>query len=360
MAQHAERRRVLAAVLEAQGASAFIATTPVTMDYFAGFGEGGGERLMALVMDRQEGISLFCPALSVNQAKRCGIENIKGFVDGEDPSEAIQSSGLCGTVAVEDEMLASILLRFQGWLPDVNFVAGSKLAGQVMRCKSAEELEHLFRAGGMADTAYGQVATTIRVGDTEAAVGSRLEGSMKAQGGVPMFAIVATGPNGAEPHHHTDESILCQGHVLIMDFGCQTGGYMSDITRTVAVGEPDPEADRVYRVVYDAHVAARERIRPGVTAGEIDSAARSVIAHAGYGEYFVHRTGHGLGMRVHEEPYIMPGSSETIEEGDCFSIEPGVYLPGRFGVRIENIVTCTADGHKSFNAEPPAELIRVG
>jgi Xaa-Pro aminopeptidase len=171
-----------------------------------------------------------------------------------------------------------------------------------------------------------------------------------------MFAIVATGANGAEPHHHTDESLIGGGDILIMDFGCQYHGYMSDITRTVAVGEPDAEAKHVYKVVYDAHMAARAVIRAGVTAGEIDAAARGVIESAGYGDYFVHRTGHGLGMRVHEEPYIMPGSDEVIEEGDCFSIEPGIYLPGRFGVRIENIVACTASGHKSFNAEPSAEL----
>ncbi|MBS1711107.1 MAG: aminopeptidase P family protein [Armatimonadetes bacterium] len=360
MPGYLDRQRLLAAVLKAEGATAFIATTPVTMGYFAGFSEGGGERLMALILDRDQGVRLFCPALSVNQARRCGIECVQGFADGEDPSDAIRASGLRGTVAVEDEMLASILLRFQGWLPDVEFIAGSRLAGQVMRCKSADELEILFRAGGMADAAYRDVVSTIRAGESESAVGGRLETAMAAQGGKPMFAIVATGANGAEPHHHTDETILKEGEVLIMDFGCETGGYMSDITRTVAVGEPDPEADKVYRVVYDAHMAAREVIRPGVTAGEVDGAARRVISDAGYGEFFVHRTGHGLGMRVHEEPYIMPGSDEMIQEGDCFSIEPGIYLPGRFGVRIENIVTCTADGHRSFNAEPSAELVRVG
>jgi Xaa-Pro dipeptidase len=229
----------------------------------------------------------------------------------------------------------------------------------VMRKKSADELEHLFRAGAMADNAIDRVRGTIKAGDTEHMVGERLETEMKSQGGLPMFAIVAAGANGAEPHHHTDETVLKSGDVLIMDFGCKTGGYLSDITRTVAVGEPDPEADKVYQVVYEAHMAARAVIRPGVTAGSIDAAARGVIDAAGYGEYFVHRTGHGLGMRVHEEPYIMPKSDEVIMEGDVFSIEPGIYLPGRFGVRIENIVTCTSDGHASFNVDPSPTLARV-
>ena len=359
MANYSDRRRALGGELKKAGVSAFIATTPITMDYYSGFNEGGGERLMALVLNQDGEMQLFCPALSVNQAKRCGIDQVRGFVDGEDPGPEIRTSGLSGKVAVDDEMLASILLRFQHWLPNVTFVAGSQLAGQVMRKKEADELEQLFSAGKMADVAFDRVRGTIRAGEPESAVAERLQGEMKAQGGLPMFAIIAAGANGAEPHHHTDETVLKQGDVLIMDFGCQTGGYMSDITRTVAVGEPDPEADKVYKVVYDAHMAARAVIKPGVTAGEIDGAARGVIEAAGYGEYFVHRTGHGLGMRVHEEPYIMPNSHEVIREGDVFSIEPGIYLPGRFGVRIENIVTCTADGHASFNVEPSPTLERV-
>ncbi|MBA4294218.1 peptidase M24 family protein [bacterium] len=360
MADYASRRLELGRVLREAGIDSFIATTPITMGYYSGFFEGGGERLMALVLDQSGGMRLFCPALSVNQAIRCGIEDVRGFVDGEDPTEAIRSSGLRGRVAVDDEMLASILLRFQGWLPDVSFIAGSRLAGQVMRCKNQSELDELFRAGKMADVAFEAVRGTIRAGERESDVGGRLEATMKAEGGRPMFAIVATGANGAEPHHHSDETVLADGDVMIMDFGCEAGGYMSDITRTVSIGEPrDPEADRVYQIVLDAHHAARSVIRPGVTAGEIDGAARKVIEEAGFGEFFVHRTGHGLGMRVHEEPYIMPGSDEVIMEGDCFSIEPGIYLPGRFGVRIENIVTCTADGHASFNVEPPISLIRV-
>jgi Xaa-Pro dipeptidase len=359
MANYAERRRLLGSELRKAGVSTLIATSPITMDYFSGFNEGGGERLMALILNQDGDMRLFCPALSVNQAKRCGIENVIGFVDGEDPGPEVRTSGLSGKIAVDDEMLASILLRFQQWLPTVSFVEGSRIAGQVMRKKSADELEHLFRAGAMADNAIDRVRGTIKAGDTEHMVGERLETEMKSQGGLPMFAIVAAGANGAEPHHHTDETVLKSGDVLIMDFGCKTGGYLSDITRTVAVGEPDPEADKVYQVVYEAHMAARAVIRPEVTAGSIDAAARGVIDAAGYGEYFVHRTGHGLGMRVHEEPYIMPKSDEVIMEGDVFSIEPGIYLPGRFGVRIENIVTCTSDGHASFNVDPSPTLARV-
>lgn len=182
---------------------------------------------------------------------------------------------------------------------------------------------------------------------------------MAAQGGVPDFCILGAGANGAEPHHANDDTKLKSGDVVILDFGCSVDQYRSDITRVVAVGEAAEEAKHVYDIVYRAHHAGLAAVRAGVTSGEVDAACRKVIADAGYGEFFNHRTGHGIGIEGHEEPYIVGGSDLRLEIGDCFSIEPGIYLPGRFGVRIENIVTITENGPESLNEDPSPTLIEV-
>jgi Xaa-Pro aminopeptidase len=162
--------------------------------------------------------------------------------------------------------------------------------------------------------------------------------------------IVASGPNSALPHHHTGERRLQAGDVVIMDYGCQVGGYHSDITVTACLGRADAEQERVYRAVWEAQARALEVIRPGVPAEAIDHAARNSIEAAGYGHGILHRTGHGIGLQVHEPPYMLTGNRQPLEEGMCFSVEPGIYLAGRFGVRLEVIVTVTADGVRLLNA----------
>ncbi|MBI3721857.1 MAG: M24 family metallopeptidase, partial [Fimbriimonas ginsengisoli] len=180
---------------------------------------------------------------------------------------------------------------------------------------------------------------------------------MERLGGVPTFCLVGAGANGAEPHHETDATPIRDGDVVVLDYGCEVDGYQSDITRTVALGDPGEEAHRVYHVVYQAHLAGRRAIQPGVSGRDVDRDARKVIVEAGYGEWFVHRTGHGIGMRGHEEPYVAETNTEPLDVGNCVSVEPGVYLPGRFGVRIENIVTVEEGGERSLNDEPLAELL---
>ncbi|HTQ10627.1 MAG TPA: M24 family metallopeptidase, partial [Fimbriimonadaceae bacterium] len=226
--------------------------------------------------------------------------------------------------------------------------------------KDAEELGLLRKAGKIADDAFDAVRLKIKAGMTELEVDQMLQDAMRGFGGRPAFCIVATGPASAEPHHLSDSTVIEEGHMVVLDFGCSVeGGYMSDITRTVFVGKPSEEAKKVYDIVYRSQAAGRAAIRAGVAPQDVDRAARKVIADAGYGEYFVHRTGHGLGMRGHEEPFIIEGNEEPLEPGQCFSVEPGIYLPGRFGVRIENIVAATSDGHESMNREPSETLIEV-
>ena len=212
----------------------------------------------------------------------------------------------------------------------------------------------------MADDAYEEVKPKIKAGMTERQIERMLFDGMERRGGKVNFGIVGAGPNGAEPHHATDDTVVKPGDVLILDFGCDVEGYRSDITRVVAVGHASPKASEVYRVVYAAHMAGRKAAVGGATCGAADAAARAVIEEAGYGPQFMHRLGHGIGLQGHEMPYLMPKSTVVLEPGDCFSVEPGIYLAGNFGVRIENILTATASGNESFNDEPSPELEIVG
>ncbi|MDI9635707.1 Xaa-Pro peptidase family protein [Kamptonema cortianum] len=354
------RIRQFATVLQKQGVSAFFAHHPVTMKYLTGFHEGAGERFLVFAFNSDGRNRLICPALTVNQASRAGVEDIRGIADGEAFAPHVQALvkdfGISGQVAVDDEMPAAQLLSLQKLLPAIQFVNGSSLVAQLARKKDENELGHLYEAGRIADAAFKNILSKMKVGMTESQIDRQLQEEMALEGGKPNFCILAAGANGAEPHHGTDDTVVREGDVVLMDFGCTVDGYFSDITRTVAFGSATEEQKKVYRIVYDAHMAAREAIRPGVLSGTVDAAARQVIEKAGYGEFFVHRTGHGLGLKIHEEPYIMPGGEVALEEGDCFSIEPGIYLPQRFGVRLENIVHVTADGHGSFNDDPEAEL----
>jgi Xaa-Pro dipeptidase len=210
------------------------------------------------------------------------------------------------------------------------------------------------------DETIPQAIALCRPGRTEAEVEAELRRAMLARGPgqAVAFTIVASGPNGALPHHETAGRRIEQGDVVILDFGTrEPGGYHSDITVTCAVGEPkDAEVRKVYDVVWRAQRAAIEAVRPGVACEEVDRAARSVIEAAGYGQHFLHRTGHGLGLQVHEPPYMVGGNKELLEEGMVFSIEPGVYLPGRFGVRLEIIASVARDGVSLINAPSSPEL----
>jgi Xaa-Pro aminopeptidase len=231
---------------------------------------------------------------------------------------------------------------------------------QLREIKTADELSLLRCSAEVTDAVYEECLPALREGMTELEMQEVIAQAYKRRGTRPAFAIVCFGANSALPHHHTGESRLKRGDIVVLDIGCVLDGYASDITRTVAFGDPDPEAFRVYEVVYAAHRAAFEAGRPGVTCESVDRAARAVIEQAGYGENFIHRTGHGIGLSTHEPPYIVEGNTRLLEEGMCFSDEPGVYLPGRFGVRVENIVTVTADGLRYLNADPPARLPLLG
>jgi len=354
----------LAEVLRNNQIDAYFAQTPISMGYLHGFWESSHERFLTLAIFATGEVRLICPSLSAAQAARVGIADIRSWSDGEDPYELVRELATdwnlkTGIVAVDDEMPAAMLLGLENALPTALFRAGGTSISSVMRSKDADELDLLTRSGSIADRTYDALLKFLCPGLTERQIERFINDSMLDLGGKPTFCIVGTGSGGAEPHHLTGNSVVEAGDTIVLDFGCSLEGYQSDITRTVAVGHASEESQKVYDVVYRAHMAAREVIRPGVTSSEVDAAARAVIEAAGYGPQFFHRTGHGIGLHGHEEPYIAPGNPTVLEVGDCFSIEPGIYLEGKFGVRIENIVTVTETGHRSFNGEPSASITVV-
>jgi D-alanyl-D-alanine dipeptidase len=225
--------------------------------------------------------------------------------------------------------------------------------------KDAEELEALRRAARAADAAFADVLGVRFAGRREVEVAADLAEALRAHGHESVeFTIVGSGPNGASPHHEAGERRIGPGDAVVLDFGGRMAGYCSDITRTVVVGEPEPELERVHAIVRAAQEAGVRAVRPGVPCEAVDAAARAVIEEAGYGAAFVHRTGHGIGLDVHEPPYIVAGNRTPLEPGMTFSVEPGIYLAGRFGVRIEDIVAVTPDGVERLD-QAPRGLARV-
>ncbi len=216
--------------------------------------------------------------------------------------------------------------------------------------KDASELELLAAAGAAADAAFEEIRKVPFGGRRESEVAADLAGLLRGFGHSQVdFTIVASGPNGANPHHEAGDRVIERGDMVVLDFGGLRDGYGSDTSRTVHVGEPTDEERRVHDLVREAQEAGFRAVRPGVACQEVDRAARAVIDAAGYGEYFIHRTGHGIGVTTHEPPYMIEGEEQPLVPGMCFSVEPGVYLPGRFGVRIEDIVTVTEDGGRRLN-----------
>lgn len=351
-------------ILADAGIDAYFACTPISMGYLAEFFESPHERMMFIAIRPNGEPVMIAPALSETHASQTGISDIRTWNDGDEPADVFASLasdwGLkTGVLGVDDETPAAFLIAMQATLPAALFRAAGDEMAQLRKVKEPQELEAMRRAASIADFALAGAFGGIRPGASESAVASILFEEMRSKGGTPTFSIVGAGANGAEPHHVSGPTAIANGDMVVMDWGCELDRYQSDMTRTVACGNASDEAKRVYRVVCKAQTEARAAIRVGVPAEDIDKAARSVIEEAGYGDFFIHRTGHGIGMSGHEPPHIVKGNVEPLAAGQCFSIEPGIYLPGRFGVRIENIVAVTEDGHESFNEEPSEELIEI-
>jgi Xaa-Pro aminopeptidase len=258
--------------------------------------------------------------------------------------------GKPAAVGLADRMWALMTLRFRAALPGARQELASRALSPLRSRKSPAEVAALREAGQAIDRVHAQVPGWLRPGRTEQQVAADICEAILAQGHVRAdFAIVASGPNGASPHHTAAERVLRDGDVVVVDIGgTMPTGYCSDCTRTYTIGQPPDDFAAYYQVLKDAQEAACAAVRPGVSAESVDAAAREPITAAGYGEYFVHRTGHGIGLETHEDPYIVTGNAEPLLAGHAFSIEPGIY-PGPHGARIEDIVVCTETGCERLN-----------
>jgi Xaa-Pro aminopeptidase len=323
------------------------------MRYLLGFAPLADERLCLLLVG-QGAVRMVVPSLNAEQtaAHTEGVELVT-WEDADGPQGALRgalaSFPEVRSLGVDGAMRADFLLRLQQVASPEEAQTADLLVAPLRQCKSAEEIEAVARAAAQADRAMGAAVDFCRPGVTEAEVAWAAEEAFRLDGAEEVcFTLVASGPNGAYPHHHSSDRPLQTGDAIIMDIGASLAGYKSDITRMVFLGEPPAELLKAYEAVLEANERARAAVRPGVTAHEIDRVARSTLEAAGYADYFVHRTGHGLGLEVHEPPWIMAGNEQLLEAGMVFSIEPGVYIPGQFGVRIEDIVVVTESGVRTL------------
>ena len=350
--------------MQENGLDTLILTPGAAMQYLTGFSEPGS-RFLALVVPDDQPWLLVSPALNAGQARSnpAGITDIRVWEDSEgwEPLMAQIKAELMldiGIAGLDDEMPARFVLKLQELMPTALLKLAGAALSPLRSIKDTLELATLLRAAEATDALIPVAFEACRVGAGEREIASAIRQATAYSGSEDSFApIIGAGPNGASPHHNTGKTRVKRGDVVILDFGAMTEGYHGDITRTVAVGEASEEARQVYDVVYRAYQAGVTAVQPGATAHDVDAATRSVIAEAGYGEFFIHRTGHGIGLDDHEAPYILSGSRTALQPGHCFSIEPGIYLPGRFGVRLENIVTVEDDGRaRVLNAPLAPEL----
>lgn len=339
--------------LDKAGLAGVILGPGTQLAYLTGLDIDSHERLSALVIPSQGAPRLVLPA--TDAASVTTDLEVLTWRDGDDPYRICGDIIGAGTVGLGTALTADHVLRLQA-VTESTVLAESALSALFM-AKEAAELVELTRAAEAIDRVHARVPELLVPGRTEAEIAGELEKLIAAEHAAVDFVIVGSGPNGANPHHSYSERVLDNGDPVVVDLGgTLDSGYHSDCTRTHVVGGAaqlgDEEYRRAYEVLKRAFDAAIDTVRPGVSAHDIDDAARRLITEAGYGEYFFHRTGHGIGLDGHEAPYIIAGNDQIIEEGMAFSIEPGIYLPGRWGMRIEDIVTVTADGCRQLNTEP--------
>lgn len=342
------------------GLAGLVLTPGYDLRYLTGARAQTFERLTALVLPTAGDPTIVVPRLELAALKESAVPElgvaVRDWVDGDDPY-ALVAHALAGVdqpaVAVTESMPALHLLPLAQTLGAVPVLATDVLRSLRM-VKDHSEIDALRAAGAAIDRVHARVPEFLVPGRTEADVAADIAEAIVAEGHSEVaFIIVGSGPHGADPHHECSDRQLREGDVVVVDIGGPYGvGYNSDCTRTYSIGEPDDDVRRRYAVLQEAQRAAVAAVRPGVTAEQVDAAARDVLAAAGLAEAFVHRTGHGIGLSVHEEPYIVAGNALPLQQGMAFSVEPGIYFAGEWGARIEDIVIVTGDGAEPVNNRP--------
>lgn len=337
--------------MDAFGLDLLLLSTGLDLPYLTGYTASPYERLTMLVLPAEGDAVLVVPELEAPLVADGGLFEVRPWSETEDPTGVVADlAGRPGVAGLGDQTWATFLLQLQAHLPGTRFTSATPLTRELRMRKDPEELEALRAAGAACDRVAAAIPSMRFAGRTESEVGRDIAELTVAEGhDVATFTIVASGPNSASPHHHTGERTMQEGDSLVIDFGGSLRGYQSDTTRSFHVGEPTDEVAEAFAVLHRAQAAAVEAVRPGVSCESIDRVARGIIDEAGHGEHFIHRTGHGIGLATHEEPYVVEGNDLVLEPAMTFSVEPGIYVPGRFGMRIEDIVAVTDDGVESFN-----------
>lgn len=333
------------------------------MQWLLGFHPHADERPCLLCVS-QNGAAILMPALNADAARESTELPFFDWPDAQGPEQAfnklLQSLGVdhARSMALDETMRADFAALVQDTLPDATRQFSASTIGALRMCKDNDEYQCLKANALVADQAMQAGWASIKPGISELDIAAVIRESFSAQGAQALFTIVGTGGNGAFPHHDTGNTTLSSGDAVVMDIGGGMDSYSSDITRMAVLGEPPKGYEEIHLIVEASVQAALAAARTGVMAKEVDAAARGVITDAGYGEYFVHRTGHGLGIEIHEQPYLTSVSETVLQAGMVFSIEPGIYLPGRFGLRLEDIVILREDGPEIFS-EMPRDLTVV-
>lgn len=320
------------------------------------------ERLTTLVLTGDREPTLVVPVLErpdADGAAGAPAVQLVDWADGDDPfattAELIRGAT---TLGISDSAWAMHLLGLQDAVPGVTYRSLTQSLPMLRAVKDEAELARLAAAATAADATYGEILNVRFAGRKETEVAADLASLLREFGHEQVdFTVVGSGPNGANPHHEAGDRTIEVGDAVVLDFGGLMHGYGSDTSRTVSVGEPSELVREVHEIVRQAQQAGVEAVAPGVACQDIDRAAREVITAAGYGEQFIHRTGHGIGTTTHEPPYMIEGETQPLVPGMCFSVEPGIYLAGRFGVRIEDIVTVTTSGGRRLNTTDRGLLV---
>ncbi len=364
-----ERRLKKLSRLQREGRVDVLAIVPgANLRYLTGLAMHPSERITLALLPKDEQALLVLPQLEAPRAQ-ASLQvpaSLYTYTDEEGPEAAVDRAandlGLKGkTIGVEHLHMRVLELRqLEEHSSDCEFAEAEPLLSRLRLIKDDEEIGAMRRAAEVNEATFREVMAQIRPGVTEVALATAWQKAALDAGcdELPEAPIVASGPNSASPHTSAGSRRVERGDLVIIDGFLRSQGYYSDITRTYAVGDLDEELELIYSIVQKANAAGREIIKPGIKAQEVDAAARQVIEEAGYGEYFVHRTGHGLGLEIHEPPYMVEGNELTLQPGMTFTVEPGIYLPGRGGVRIEDDVLVTQEGSESLTTLP-RDLVRL-
>lgn len=351
---YVDRLARVRAAMAGAGVDVLLLSVGPDLPWLTGYTAMPLERLTMLVVPRDADATMVIPRLEAARvADQPGVFELQTWNETDDPIELVAKLAAgAGTAAIGDHTWARFLVDLYGAMDGTRFVRATGVTGPLRMAKDAAEIDRLVAAGLAADRVAAQLhgGEIPLVGRTEADVSADISARLIAEGHDKVnFAIVAAGENAASPHHHAGERVIRAGETVLFDFGGTMAGYCSDITRCVSIGEPSAEVAAAYAVLHEAQAAGVAAGTVGTPCEEVDGATRRIIDAGGYGEYFIHRTGHGIGMEEHEDPYMVSGNTLPLEAGHAYSVEPGIYVPGRFGMRLEDIVVATAEGPRPLN-----------